>query len=343
MVCELSRDIEEFFSHANSNQKFRNDLWVSNDSVCSSHLINHWHTNIRPCLEQRSNSDSIRCDELKIPEVIHFVWLGLNPLPRFPSVCNDDDHGLSSDDWNEAMITWKKHHPSWKIYLWRDSHVMDLWNRFQVNQSSNVCRLYLDAMNAHNYGMASDIVRIMILYHVGGVYVDIDYICHSSVQTLHEQFDFYCGASNVGGVEINNGIIACTRRHWFLKHILEDIIQVNTNPISISNVSSLILDFLQDSNHLNWQDVQNNTRYLSPMDVIEKTGPGMFTRSILNLFSSDQFDEGKMKRFAVLPSKYFHPVPNHQRFTYSHNGCDKATTFMGWIPFATHLWSCSWQ
>lgn len=56
-------------------------------------------------------------------------------------------------------------------------------------------------------GERSDIFRLDILLHFGGVYVDTDFECLASFECLHAQshMPFYTGVGNTGASELSNG------------------------------------------------------------------------------------------------------------------------------------------
>jgi mannosyltransferase OCH1-like enzyme len=83
-----------------------------------------------------------------IPKVIHYIWLGGQPLPKIAEKC---------------IESWKKYCPDYEIKRWDETNI-DL-NKYQF------CK---DAYNSQKYAFASDVIRTDILYNYGGVYFDID-------------------------------------------------------------------------------------------------------------------------------------------------------------------------
>lgn len=61
--------------------------------------------------------------------------------------------------------------------------------------------------NATSAVEQSDIFRLDILLHFGGLYVDTDFECVAPFDLLHAQtrVSCYVGVSNTGTVELNNG------------------------------------------------------------------------------------------------------------------------------------------
>ena len=83
-----------------------------------------------------------------IPKIIHYIWLGGNPLPKIAEKC---------------IESWKKFCPDWEIKRWDEENL-----NIDIN---TYCR---QAYDAKKFAFASDVLRFDILSREGGVYVDID-------------------------------------------------------------------------------------------------------------------------------------------------------------------------
>ena len=85
---------------------------------------------------------------MRIPEVLHQVWIGPRPAPM---------------SWIE---TWRDINPEFEHRLWKEKDVDDLGLAH--------VRLYRDFMEAGLYDGAADVARVEILHRLGGVYADAD-------------------------------------------------------------------------------------------------------------------------------------------------------------------------
>lgn len=136
--------------------------------------------------------------ELKIPKIIHQIWLG-SPLPA---------------EFKEYIESWLEHHPGWKYKLWTDADVekITLYNQ----------RFY-DA--SKNYGVKSDILKWEIIYRYGGVYIDMDFECLKPLDELHYLYDFYTALQPLDTqfVQLGAGIFAAAPNHPILKNCIETI------------------------------------------------------------------------------------------------------------------------
>lgn len=84
-----------------------------------------------------------------IPKILHYIWLGNNPLTPLAEEC---------------LASWKAAMPDWKIMRWDESN-------FDINAAPIYVR---QAYEARKYAFVSDYVRLWALEQYGGVYVDTD-------------------------------------------------------------------------------------------------------------------------------------------------------------------------
>ena len=140
--------------------------------------------------------------EFIIPQIIHFVWLGNKPYPQKSK---------------QNLKTWENFHPNWKVQFWDDHNVdSQILGRFQgIYEASD------------NFGEKSDIIRLLVLDKMGGVYVDHDMECRHCFDEIHKTYPFYGGLLTPGNPVIQrsailrNSIIGAKKGHPILKKALE--------------------------------------------------------------------------------------------------------------------------
>ncbi len=93
--------------------------------------------------------------ETEIPRVLNFVWVG----------------GEMPESQRANIETWKKHNPNWEIRIWGNDDVP--WFKCQEAIKSQP-----------TLAGVSDVMRIEIIYRLGGVYVDTDMECFRSIDTI---------------------------------------------------------------------------------------------------------------------------------------------------------------
>jgi mannosyltransferase OCH1-like enzyme len=129
----------------------------------------------------------MRNQSMKIPKVIHRIWLGGEPMP--PQYVRFGE-------------TWAEHHPDWELRLWTESELPLLSDSLSLER----CR---------NFGEASDVMRYAILGRYGGVYVDTDVECLRSLEPLIEDASAFAayarpgliGSAVVGAVPMHPAIV----------------------------------------------------------------------------------------------------------------------------------------
>lgn len=152
-------------------------------------------------LYEKNNPSMISPDqELKIPKIIHQVWLG-SPVP---------------ESFKQLQQSWIEHHlgRDWYYKLWTDEDVaqMQLYNQE-----------FYDATD--NYGVKSDILRWEVVHRFGGVYVDMDFECLRSLDLLHYTYDFYTALQplDTSFVQLGAALFGASPGHPILKHCIETI------------------------------------------------------------------------------------------------------------------------
>lgn len=134
----------------------------------------------------------------KIPKIIHQIWVGPKPIPKF---------------FKRFQKTWLDNHPDWEYKLWTDENVKNL-------KLHN--RKFYDKTN--DYIEKANILRYEVLYKFGGVYVDVDFESLKSLEFLIYYYDFFVGISphDIQPV-INNAIIASIPNHKILEEVITNI------------------------------------------------------------------------------------------------------------------------
>jgi len=155
---------------------------------------------------------------LRVPKIIHFVWIGPKPFPR-ESI--------------ENVRSWIGKHPDWTIKFWTDRtrplpHPQMQLVRIQDLHFSHLFECY---KKSDNYAEKSDLLRYEILCSEGGVYADHDVRCLESFDPLCRAYDFFCGMelpfpiSFISSVLPTNSILGSRPGHPILKRSMEWLTQ----------------------------------------------------------------------------------------------------------------------
>ena len=111
---------------------------------------------------------------MTIPKIIHQIWIqGYDALP---------------DDLKEKNMLIKKHNPYYRVIVWDETKILELLEYYPEVQ-----KLYQDIPRLKGIikvmQSKSDVARLIILKHYGGFYMDIDYSCPLSLDTIHDNTD----------------------------------------------------------------------------------------------------------------------------------------------------------
>lgn len=241
--------------------------------------------------------------EIKIPKVIHFIWVGPRPYPE-ESV--------------ENVASWKAFHPEWKMVFWTDNHdrpcpIEGMEKRLIDEIPFIKLKPYLS--QTKNYAEMADMIRYEVLYNEGGVYVDHDVECLTSFDSMNRAFDFYVCLENP---HTNSGsdtrIFPCNC-----------LIGVKPNhPILLATID--IVDLVWDVIGKRYPESDPKNTFARVMNRTFRP----FTMATEMLLSSEGNND------MVLPSCYFFA---HKSF----NKTTKSALFDKGFVFASHAFASTWR
>ncbi len=125
-----------------------------------------------------------------IPKIIHYCWLGGNPLPEIAINC---------------IETWKKYCPDYEIKEWNET-----------NYDFSKHPYMKGALESKKWGFVPDYARLDIVYQFGGIYLDTDVEVLKSFDDLLKLPGF-AGMEVVGRVNLGQGFGAEPKNETILK------------------------------------------------------------------------------------------------------------------------------
>ncbi|MCD8178554.1 MAG: hypothetical protein LUE98_14480 [Tannerellaceae bacterium] len=177
----------------------------------------------------------------KIPRIIHQVWEGRTE-PKIPIRLKI------------LAESWKNQNPSWEYHLWNGDEMEDLVK----TQFPDLLKRYKNfRYNVQRW----DMIRYMILYHIGGVYADLDTECYKPIDDLLENKKFCFGEeppehniyTNIGIKKFwGNAFMASSKQNegWsfviseienaVIKRPRYNVVLDTTGPLRISKISKTL-------------------------------------------------------------------------------------------------------
>ena len=131
-----------------------------------------------------------------IPKKIHYIWLGNKPKTDLVLRC---------------ITSWKMFLPDYEIIEWNDDDLKSIGNNYVS-----------EAVSAQKWAFASDYLRLYILYHHGGVYLDTD------VQITNSITPFLCHDFFIGYEHYKKGfcpmtaVIGSKQYNYIIKELLDE-------------------------------------------------------------------------------------------------------------------------
>lgn len=234
----------------------------------------------------------IAARNMKIPKIIHHVCDYPNGIP---------------ENLLALAATWKKHHPDWEQRFW-DRRQMEEFVRTFCPDFEPYYRAF-----PHNV-QRWDAIRYLILYHIGGMYVDLDYECFRPFDAVLSGRDCYIVTEpalharyNGIPVMLSNALMAAMPGDKFMAAVIQELRDQNMETFAGQEIYKIVL---------------------------QTTGPLMLTRVYTSLASK--------KGVTLFPDELFMPLtPKEVGLALS----NKATEFIRYKldhAYALHYFLNSW-
>tara|TARA_B100001564_G_scaffold358294_1_gene376571 strand:+ start:183 stop:929 length:747 start_codon:yes stop_codon:yes gene_type:complete len=146
-----------------------------------------------------------------IPKIIHQIYWDFS-----------GNNKQMPNEWKEYSKTLKKNNPTWKYKLWNYESCLDLLK--------NHYPWFLKTYNEYKYPIQrADAIRPFILYHYGGIYFDMDFVCIKNISEYFNKKGVYICESSTTGV--TNAFMGSTKNHPFWKNVIEEMMKNNKQKI----------------------------------------------------------------------------------------------------------------
>lgn len=199
---------------------------------------------------------------MNIPKIIHQVYEDISGPP---------------EQLKKISFSWKQNNPEWQYIFWGKKEIESLLNDFPE---------LIDDYNQFPYDIQRwDIIRLLILYKYGGLYVDIDYECFRNLDPLFDDgnscyigLEPYQHAANNGMKKIvGNAFIASVPGHDFIKHAIDNIflhdfspdIQFNKGNYIVNSTGPFFLTKLYDNYEYQETITLINPDLVTPLTIDE--------------------------------------------------------------------------
>lgn len=126
-----------------------------------------------------------------IPRILHYVWVGDQPLPEKVRI---------------NLETWRETNPDFEIRAW-------------MNENVTFDNPYLDYCRAHRrWANASNYIRLVKVLEQGGIYLDTDIMAmRSFAPMLRHKCFFGFQVEDEQKDRVNNAVFGAEPGHWFIE------------------------------------------------------------------------------------------------------------------------------
>ncbi|MFI3836119.1 glycosyltransferase family 32 protein [Streptococcus equinus] len=227
-----------------------------------------------------------------IEKKIHYCWFGGNPIP---------------DNLKKCISSWKKTMPDYEFIKWDES-----------NFDLDICQYVKEAYESKKWAFVTDYVRLYVVFHYGGIYLDTDVETIRSFDSLLKLPAFMgFEDSNKKNKEVNTGLgFGSVKGNPIIKEMLDDYEnrafikdsgELDTTPCPQIQTRLLVKHGLKLDNTLQYLDdiVIFPTDYFCPMNQVNgKMSLTDNTFSIHHYFDSWNSESDRYRR--ELRMKYAH-------------------------------------
>ncbi|WP_353241659.1 RHS repeat-associated core domain-containing protein [Providencia sp.] len=252
----------------------------------------------------RNNPMTYHDEQGQYPKIAHYIWLGNKELPT---------EGISN------MIHFKDHNRVYQVNLWSDNpdrlknnllergYSQALLNVINIQKVPQFDYQYQAAINREstntayaNYAAASDMVRLGVLYHSGGLYMDVDVAVKQNIGEINPAikmrgmcrdllFHYALEPDDPGSFSLSNAVIAANPRALSSRSMMRYIRHLYTNnevetfatsgPVApVDNLNEIKK---QSYSNVSWESIMWGAKRSKADDrlniTVRGTGPGMFS------------------------------------------------------------------
>jgi mannosyltransferase OCH1-like enzyme len=137
---------------------------------------------------------------MPIEHRIHFLWLSKDGQDTYP------------DKYIPYINSWREHNPTAVITVWLTSDL----HKFVRQYFPNVYNLLFHQIKP--LICTCDILRFMLVYVFGGLYVDMDFYCERSFDDVFNKLDLFLIKDPFGPTyKLFNGIFGAHMKHPFIQ------------------------------------------------------------------------------------------------------------------------------
>jgi GR25 family glycosyltransferase involved in LPS biosynthesis len=227
-----------------------------------------------------------------IPKIIHQIWIGTLPKPNY-----------WINTWSEQYL---EQNPEYEYKLWDNDNYLTELDKYPV--------LKMIFQQLKHYCYKVDILRLIILYEYGGIYIDADivWINSKSLDSLiieSKNTNLFVGRTpgtnyNDENYYLTNSVISSTKGHVLIKKC-------------ICSLKGLIY---------NWHQKKYDSKLVNKkhLGTSKWLGPGLITREL------------KDEKITIFPPEYFYPITWHGVNVYKINYNKYPNSYMFQFGFTTN-------
>lgn len=243
---------------------------------------------------------------------VHFIWVDKYDF-------GNQDY-LLPEKYRLNVENWRRLHPDWTFEIWTGERILNVMS--QVGDLT----IYDTFHNYKNFICKLDLVRLLLLYAEGGLYIDLDTYCEKSITPLIESCR---GHDLVLAKEPQENV----KNYQGLEHMKDYVVSNSfiyspekSNPLILSLIGLLVSNAQNESQHillatgppiynifyqLAEKQFPGKVHLLDSKGVLEKSPDGFMYTTFDNTWCASDIWNSRM-----FDSFYFYPTLNIEQFPF---------------------------
>lgn len=211
---------------------------------------------------------------IEISKIIHQIWSGIDdPLPAH---------------FKELGETWKRDYPEWRYEFWDNERMNQfIWDCYPH---------YWEIYNGFAYNIQRwDAIRYLILYRLGGLYVDFDYESIQSLEEVIQDKTCFFASEPIEHLKkferstyMNNALMGAIPGHPFMKEIIQEVFR---GGIRRDNYDNKMEEVLKTTGPLLLTDLWEKTLYKKEICILSAKYVSPFSKMDARKYLSGLYDE----------------------------------------------------
>ncbi|ETO16267.1 hypothetical protein RFI_21088 [Reticulomyxa filosa] len=207
----------------------------------------------------------------------------------------------TSKDQPKNAKSWTEQNEGWNYIHFNDNDMISVITKYllqnkhvNTTQSNEWIKSFLDKMLIIE---KADLFRYIAIYEYGGVYIDDDVLCKVPIEEWLDRYNTSLNSTTLGELDVIVGIEFTYRRNPNPLQLVQWTFAAKQHNLLIQFIIDTCISYILNDKHHG--------------DVVQRTGPGMFTHAILKYLLTHALVPQSSQDYRRLFSEDYLSYPSH--------------------------------